>query len=156
MCKVGTHPPHLVKQTPPTESNTAAPKAGKEWPSGKDRFFLKPPRKTQILRGTHSQVPPTYQPPAKYLLMMLKRPRVQSKSPRGGDDSQLLGICLWWFLQKPLCGIKNALSPTALLSSRTFCDDGNFLYLCCPNQEPLATWAYRETDMWLMWPKNWI
>lgn len=45
--------------------------------------------------------------------------------------------------------IKNALSPAALLSSRTFCDDGNLLYLGCPNQEPLATWA-QETDMWLM------
>ena len=30
VCKVGAHPPHLVRQTPPAESNTATPEAGKE------------------------------------------------------------------------------------------------------------------------------
>ena len=30
-------------------------------------------------------------------------------------------------------------SIKAALSNRTFCNDGNILYLCCPIQQPVAT-----------------
>lgn len=32
-------------------------------------------------------------------------------------------------------------TPKVALPNRTFCDDGNVLYLCCPRSQPLATCA---------------
>lgn len=44
----------------------------------------------------------------------------------------------------------------AALSSRTFYEDENVLWLCCPIQSPLASCGYWAHETWLMWLGNWI
>ena len=41
-------------------------------------------------------------------------------------------------------------------SNRTFCDDGNVLYLCCTTWYPMATCGHWALEMWLVWLSNWI
>ena len=95
VCKVGAHPPHLVRQTPPADRVKHCRPEGWERVTFRERQVLpKTTEENSDSQGHPLQVLPTHQPLAKHLLIMLKRPRVQSENPRGGDDSQLPGICL--------------------------------------------------------------